>query len=137
MNGQSMYEKQKLKNRFRELATLAGFTIAVGILSVATMDVLVYPLTTAAVRNPRTYTLIIKILALALPLLAGVIYLAKKISSLRKDGFSTGRIIRMIMFRPLYHITIGLAIIMFTVLIITAVYFLLNYNYYLLYRFSL
>jgi len=137
MNEQSIYEKPRLKNRFRELATLAAFTLGVGVLSMIVMDILIYPLTRAAVGNPRLFTALIKYMIIIIPVLAFIVYFIKKTLMLKREGLPARKIFSLIMFRPVFHITIVFTVILLTAVIISVIYILFQYNYYLLYRLSL
>jgi hypothetical protein len=137
MNDENIYEKPRIKNRFRDLATLAGFTIAVAVLSVVVMDILVYPLAVAATRNTRAFTALIKYTIVILPVLAVIAVQARKIVIMRREGIPGKTIASLLAHKPLYHLAVFFIILTMTVIIACALYLLLSYNYYLLYRLSI
>ncbi|MBN1533497.1 MAG: hypothetical protein JXA20_12585 [Spirochaetes bacterium] len=137
MNNENLYEKSRIKDRFRDLATLAGFTVAVAILSVVVMDLLVYPLAVAATRNTEVFTALIKYTIVILPVLAVMGMQARRIVIMRREGIPGRTIAAILARRPLYHLAVFFIILLFTVLIAGALYLLLGYNYYLLYRLSI
>jgi hypothetical protein len=130
----NLYEKMKLRDRFKELATLALFTLAVAVISVVIMNLLIYPVTIFAVSHKNAFNFIVKdlsIFGLAAIFLA---FLAMRIHRLRKEGLAARDIIIYLVRKPLYYISIFFFFIITSAVLIFLLYILLSNNYYLLYR---
>jgi hypothetical protein len=130
----NLYEKMKLGGRFREIATLALFTLAVAVISVVIMNLLIYPVTIFAVSHKNAFNFIVKdlsIFGLAAVFLA---FLAVRIRRLRKEGLAARDIIIYLARKPLYYISIFFFFIITSAVLIFLLYVLLSNNYYLLYR---
>ncbi len=137
MGKEYIYQRPKITTRLKELVTLAGFTVAVAVLSIAVMDILVYPVAVAATSYPAVFTAMLKYSLIILP--AGVILLleVRRARMLRKEGLSGRKILAILTHRPLYHLAVFLIIAIIILFVLGILYFLLNYNYYLLYRLSI
>lgn len=137
MNGNEIFEKPRIKNRLKEITTLALFTIAVAILSVVVMDVLVYPIAYLSIRKPRVFTFLMNYTILFLVLFSIVFIIWRRYRLLRKEGLPRKKIVSFLMYKPVYYSAVTLFVLALTTLIVGFLYFLLHYNYYLLYRLTL
>ncbi|MBN2158293.1 MAG: hypothetical protein JW807_02780 [Spirochaetes bacterium] len=136
MNNENLYEKRRLRDRFRDIVTLALFTLAVAVISAVIMNLLIYPVTVFAVRNRPAFNFIVtdlSIVALA-ALLATM--LALKVHRLRKEGLVAKEIALYLVRRPFYYLSIFFFFLVATSALLFLLYVLLSSNYYLLYRMS-
>jgi hypothetical protein len=130
----NLYEKMRLRDRFRDIATLALFTLAVAVISVVIMNILIYPVTIFAVTHKNAFNFIVKdlsIFGLAALFLA---FLALRIHRLRKEGLSARDIIIYLARKPLYYLSVFFFFIITSAVLIFLLYMLLSNNYYLLYK---
>lgn len=128
------YEKSRLRDRTREIVTLALFTVAVALISTVVMNVLVYPVTLFAIHRKEIFNVIIIHLSLygVIGLLAFL--LVKKIYRLRRDGLSAAKISSYLLRRPAYYLGIFLVFLAVSSVIIAFLYLLFSYNYYYLFK---
>ncbi len=134
MNTRHPYEKSRLRDRSREILTLALFTLAIALISTLVMNILVYPVTLFAIHRKETFNVIITHLSLygVIGLLAFL--LAKKICRLRRDGLSAAKIISYLVRRPAHHLGIFMVFLAVSAVIIVFLYLLFSYNYYYLFK---
>lgn len=130
----NMYEKGRLRDRFRDLATLAGFTVAVAIISLVAMDLIIYPATLFAVRRPGTFTAIFSSVLAATVIALLVAVPVRRIIRFRRDELPWPLIARYLLRRPLHYLALFCFFLLISTVIITILYLLLSNNYYLLYR---
>lgn len=130
------FEKAKLRNRFKEISTLAGFTLAVAVISLVIMNLLIYPLTVFAVEKKDLFNFMITDLSLIAVIIAVIALLALKIYRLRKDGFDIKSIFIYMVRRPFYYLSLFFFFAVISSGIIFFLYIMLSKNYYLLYKIS-
>ncbi|MBN2077921.1 MAG: hypothetical protein JW838_03090 [Spirochaetes bacterium] len=128
------YEKSRLRDRTREIVTLALFTVAVALISTVVMNILVYPVTLFAIHRKEIFNVIIIHLSLygVIGLLAFL--LVKKIYRLRRDGLAAAKISSYLLRRPAYYLGIFLVFLAVSSVIIAFLYLLFSYNYYYLFK---
>jgi len=130
----NLYEKMKLRDRFREISTLALFTVAVAVISVVVMNILIYPVTIFAVNNKSAFNFIVKDLSILGMAAACAVFLGLRIRRLRKEGLAARDIIAYLARKPLYYIAIFFFFLITSAVLIFLLYVLLSNNYYLLYK---
>lgn len=130
----NLYEKRRLRDRFRDIFTLAAFTLAVAVISVVVMNLLIYPLTVFAVNHKSAFNFIVKDLSIFIIVALFIFFICLKIFNLRKDGLSTKEIIRYLIRKPVYYFSIFLFFIVTSSVLLFLLYILLSNNYYLLYK---
>jgi hypothetical protein len=130
----NLYEKMKLRDRFKEISTLAIFTLAVAVISVVMMNLLIYPITIFAVKNKNAFNFIVKDLSIFGIAAILMIFLGLKIHRLRKEGLAVRDIVIYLARKPLYYISIFFFFIVTSAVLIFLLYILLSNNYYLLYK---
>jgi hypothetical protein len=130
----NLYEKRKLRDRFRDLLTLAVFTMAVAILSVLIMNLLIYPVTIFAVRNKSTFNFIVKDLSLFGVLALFILVVGLKIRRLRKEGLPREEIVMYLVRKPFHYVSIFFFFILTSSVLFLLLYLLFSNNYYLLYK---
>ena len=134
MYNETLYEKNRIRDRFKEIFTLAVFTIAIALISLVAMNLLIYPIVLFAVTYKNAYTVIIKylftggIIALFASLVLVTIY------RLHNDGLAARAIALYIFKKPFYYLSIFLFFIALSAVIIGVIYFVFTNNYYLLYK---
>jgi hypothetical protein len=128
-NRDVILESTAPRERIKELAALAFFTLIAAVGSVIIMDIIAFPITIFAVNNKNAYNYIFKYSFLTI-LTALILYLIlNKIFKMKKDGFSTSRIIIYLAKKPLSYLGTALAMILISAVLITIVYLILNINY--------
>lgn len=130
----NLYEKMKLRDRFKEITTLALFTLAVAVISVVIMNLLIYPITIFAVKNKNAFNFIVKDLSIFGIAAILMVLLVLKIRRLRKEGLAVRDIVIYLARKPLYYISIFFFFIVSSAVLIFLLYILLSNNYYLLYK---
>ncbi len=130
----NLYEKMKLRDRFKDISTLALFTLAVAVISVVIMNLLIYPITIFAVNNKSAFNFIVKDLSIFGIAAILIIILGLKIHRLRKEGLAVREIVTYLARKPLYYISIFFFFIVTSSVLIFLLYILLSNNYYLLYK---
>jgi len=128
------YEKTRLSDRLREFGVLSAFIAGSALCSALLMDLIVYPTALFAVKNKTIYTVIIKYLALSAMALWATSAVSWRVLRLRRDGFGLREIAaraarRFLRMAGWLLVSLGIA-----GALLTAIYFLLSYNYYLLYK---
>ncbi|MBN1498243.1 MAG: hypothetical protein JXA07_15830 [Spirochaetes bacterium] len=130
----NLYEKRRLRDRFRDLVTLAAFTLAVAAVSVLIMNLLVYPVTLFAVRNKETFNFIVRDLSLFGLLAIILIAVGLKIRHLKKEGLPEKEIAGYLFRKPFYYLSIFFFFIVISAALLFLLYLLFSNNYYLLYK---
>ena len=134
MHNGNLYEKVKLRDRYREIFTLAVFTMAVAVISLVVMNLLIYPVTLFAVKHTGAFNFIVKDLSIfgLIGLLAFLLGL--KIYRLKREGLANREIARYLVRKPLYYLSIFFFFILVSAVLLILLYVLLSNNYYLLYK---
>jgi hypothetical protein len=130
----NLYEKKKLRDRFRDLTTLAVFTLAIAIISVVITNLLIYPVTVFAVRNKGTFNFIIRDLSLFGLLALVLLFIGFKVRRLKNAGLPGEEIARYLVRKPFYYISIFFFFILTSSVLLFLLYLLFSNNYYLLYK---
>jgi hypothetical protein len=130
----NLYEKMKLRDRFREITTLALFTLTVAVISVIVMNILIYPVTIFAVKHKNAFNFIVKDLSIFGLAAIFAAFLGVRVHRLRKEGLATRDIIIYLARKPLYYISIFFFFVITSAVLIFLLYVLLSNNYYLLYK---
>ncbi len=134
MRNDTLFEKGRLRDRFKEIFTLAAFTIAIAFLCLVTMNLLIYPLTIFAVKYKNAFNIIFKnifILGIITLLVALILVTTYR---LHNRGLTAKEIVQYIIRKPFYYMSISLFFIAVSALIIWLLYFMFSNNYYLLYK---
>jgi hypothetical protein len=134
MNNELLYEKRRLRDRFREIATLAGFTIAVAVVSLILMNLLVFPVTIFAVNHTSAFNFIVKDLSIFGIFALLIFLIGLKIYRLRKEGVPVAEILRYLVKRPFYYLSIFFFFLITSSVLIFILYVMLSNNFYLLYK---
>jgi hypothetical protein len=132
----NLYEKRRLRDRFKDIFTLAAFTLAVAVISVAVMNLLIYPLTVFAVNHKSAFNFIVKDLSIFIIVAIFIFFILLKIRNLRKDGLSANEILRYLIRKPVYYFSIFLFFMLTSSVLVFLLYVLLSNNYFLLYKFT-
>ena len=131
------FEKTRLRDRFKDISTLAAFTLAVALISLVIMNILIYPLTIFAVKKKELFNYIITDLSLFAILIALIAMLSLKVYRLKKDGLDIKSILAYLVRRPFYYLSLFFFFALISSGIIFFLYVILSYNYYLLYKISM
>lgn len=134
MNSEILYEKRRLRDRFREISTLAAFTLAVAVISLVVMNLLIFPLTVFAVNHTGAFNFIVRDLSIFVIIALLLFLLGYRVYRLRKEGLPASEIARYLVKRPFYYIAIFFFFILTSSVLVFVLYLLLSNNYYLLYR---
>lgn len=134
MTAPNPYEKSRFADRMKEIGILCLFITGSALLATFIMDLLVYPVAIFAVNNKTLYTFMVRNISLALLLLVISVFIIRRVVMLRREGYGTAGILSRIA-RRMVSATVWLFICMgITGTVIAVIYFLLSYNYYLLYK---
>ncbi len=134
MNNEILYEKRRLRDRFKEISTLAAFTLAVAVISLVIMNLLIYPVTIFAIKYTGAFNFIVKDV-LAFAIIAMLLFLiGLRIYRLRKEGLPASQIARYLLKKPFYYIAIFFFFFLTSSVLVFLLYLLMSNNYYLLYR---
>jgi hypothetical protein len=128
------YEKSRLRDRTREIITLALFTIAVALISTLVMNILVYPVTLFAIHRKELFNVIITHLSFYGVVVFLAFLLVRNIIRLRRDGLSSSKILSYLIRRPAFYLGIVMVFLAVSAVIIAFLYVLFSYNYYYLYK---
>ncbi|HOW83952.1 MAG TPA: hypothetical protein PK573_15430 [Spirochaetota bacterium] len=134
MNIGSPYEKGTLKNRLRELATLASFTLSAALLSMVAMDLIALPLTLFAVNETQAFNKSIMVLIIVFASLITIYPLTRKILFLKRSGIDASGIILHLVKKIAHYLIITLMFLGVSALLIFILYLLLSNNHFLLSR---
>jgi len=134
MPSPDLYEKTSFSDRLREIGILSVFIAGAALCSALLMDLIVYPTALFAIKNKAHYTVIIKYMALTALVLWAASSVAWRVLKLRRDGFGLREIAVRAARRSLR--TAGWLLVSLGIAgtLLAAIYFLLSYNYYLLYK---
>ena len=130
----NLYKNKPIKERIKEIFTLAVFTLVVAFISIVTMDILVYPISLVALKNKDFFNFLIGDLLFILIILFIIFLVAKKIYWLNKNGLSNREITRFLLFKPLYYLSTFFIILMASMFVIFFLFILLDKNQYLIYK---
>jgi len=134
MNHDSPFEKSTLRERIKEISTLAAFTIAIAAVSIIIMNLLAYPVAIFAVKQKNAFNFIFKYF-FAIGIIALFSYLVSvTVYRLKKGGLS-GREIALYILKKYFHsISMFFLIVAASAAVIALLYILFSNNYYLLYK---
>ncbi|HSV97523.1 MAG TPA: hypothetical protein VLM75_11405 [Spirochaetota bacterium] len=136
MHGKTSFEKGRIVDRLRAVGTLCLFILASAFASAILMDIIVYPVALLAVRDRSVFNIIVA-WSIWLGLAAALVYLfARRIHSLRRDGYTRGEIAKHMSLRPLKAAGALLSLLLVSTAVIAAIYVLFGYNYYFMYKLS-
>lgn len=130
----NLYEKTRLRNRFKDIVTLALFTLVVAVISLAVMNILVYPMTVFAVNHKNAFNFIIKDLAFFALIALLLALIGLKIYRLKKNGLEAKKIVRYMVLKPFYYLSIFFFFLVISAVLLLILYALFSNNYYLLYK---
>ena len=122
------YERSGLLHRFKDLSVLGLSSLAIAAISTLIMDLLVYPLSVFALSKTQAFTLIFKYSFLALVIAAIAFMIAKKIYMHRKNGLTFKETLRDIAKTPAIAAATFFFLVLVSIILIAAIYFLLSYN---------
>jgi hypothetical protein len=134
MYSENLYEKNKVRERLKDIATLAAFTIAIAVISVLAMNLLAYPVTIFAVKYFKAFNFIFKYLVIIGISAFIVSMVAVTVFRLRRRGLTSGEIAVYLVRKPFYSITIFLFFLAVSAVIIALLYIMLSNNYYFIYK---
>ncbi len=134
MNHASPFEKSSFKERIKEISTLAAFTIAIAVISIVIMNLLAYPVAAFAVKQKAAFNFIFKYFVTIgiVALFAGLISIT--VLRLKKGGLASKDIVRYIVRRCFYSISMFFIVIAASAGVIILLYYLFSNDYYLLYK---
>lgn len=128
------YESGKISYRSRELATLAIFTVLAAVLAILVMDLTVFPIALFAVSHTGLFISVIKYMLWILFVLILLYPFIRRIIHLKKNGVSTGTVIRYMVRRSGYFISVFFVFAVISFVIIGLLYVLMHNNHLLLHR---
>ncbi len=134
MESEHFYKKTRLRDRSRELLTLALFTMAIALISTLVMNILVYPTSLFAIHRKEAFNVIITHLSLYGIVGIFLFLLARKVYRLKKEGLPPARIASYLLRRPAYYLALFMVFLAISAMIAAFLYLLLSYNYYYLFR---
>ncbi len=134
MTMNNLYEKTGLKNRIKESGVLFLFIFLSLIASLIIMNLLIYPLVLFSIKNNGIFTYIVKNL-FWLIIIASILYiLVKRIIIYKKNELANIQIIKNIFIKPLSFLFFLLLLLVSIFVLIIVIYFILQKNYYLIYK---
>lgn len=128
------FEQTGLAGRLKEYGVLYIFILLAGVVSLAVMNALVFPVAVAAVKKPAVFSAVVKWGLVAA--LAGAVIM-KVISTVRRWAASDRGVMTEFtrsLRRRGSSLLFGLIVIASAALLAVGMYLLLTYNYYLLYE---
>ena len=134
MNTNNIYEKSGLVNRVKESGSIFLFIFIALIASLVIMNLLIFPIALFSINHNILFTAIVKVLFIIF--ITGSIgyLLIKKIIFYKKNDLSNSTIIKNIILRPLSFLLFLFFLLMIIFIIILLINFILQKNYYLLYK---
>ncbi|OHD67838.1 MAG: hypothetical protein A2W19_01455 [Spirochaetes bacterium RBG_16_49_21] len=134
MNSENPFEKNRLRDRFKEMFILAAFTAAIAIISLLVMNLLTFPVTVFAVRHKIAFNFIFKFLVSAGIIILLVSLVLLTVFRLRKGGLSAKETARYMLRKPFYYLALFFAFVAVSAMVIVLLYVMLSNNYYFLYK---
>ena len=134
MNMNNIYEKSGLTNRLKESGSIFLFIFIALISSLIIMNLLIFPVALFSINHNVIFTAIVKILFLVFIIGSIGYLLIKKIIFYKKNEFSNTEILKNIIIKPLSFLLFLFLILMIILIIILLINFILQKNYYLLYK---
>jgi hypothetical protein len=122
-------ESSAPRERFKELASLALFTLIAAAGSIIIMDIITFPLTIFAINNKNGYNYIFKYSFIIILAVLLIYLVMNKFFKMKKDGFPVKSIILYIAKKPLSYLGTAFAMIFISAILIAVIYILLNVNY--------
>ncbi len=134
MNDNYPMESGSVRDRLKDIRTLFIFVILSAVIALITMDIIIFPLSLFAINFTDLFNFFIRdIIWIAIAALL-LFLLIRRIYLLRKNDCSGGEIARHLIVKPLSSIAVTLAVIVVALVLIYAIYLLLHYNNYLIYK---
>jgi hypothetical protein len=123
-----------MKEKLRELLTLFLFIFGSAVVSLLAMNLLAFPLTLFAVQHKIAFTLAVKagIIVLAISYIAYRI--ARRVILTKKEGLSVINALGSSLLRKFKSLVFFLLVLLLSIVLISAIYFLLSSNYNILYK---
>lgn len=134
MNGSEKIETSGAKDRIKNIFTLAVFTVFALIASIVTMDIIVYPITIFAVKETALFNSVIKYGFFSTITGLLILKIFRRILSLKREGLTLSGIVKYLLKRPRHYAGVYFAFLIISAVVISIIYLLLSYNYYMLYK---
>lgn len=133
-SAKSKLDSKSFGSRAKELRTISIFTVLAALLSVALMDLIIFPLTMFAINDVPKFNFMIKLLFAFIVAAFLIMGLVSTVRSLRRNSHNTAYIILYLIKKPLYHLGLFLFILALSAILIAIIYFFFSLNYYYLHR---
>jgi hypothetical protein len=130
----NIYEKSGLSNRLKESGSIFLFIFIALIASLFIMNILIFPVALFSINHKTIFTSIVKNF-IGIIVIASIGYvLIKKIIFYKNNDLPNSKIIKNIILRPLSLLLFLILLLMIILILIILIDFLLQKNYYLLYK---
>lgn len=130
----NIYEKKGLLNRIKESGSLFIFIFFALIASLIIMNLLIFPIAIFSIKYKTAFTFIVKYLFWIFVIASAIYLLIKRIIFYKKNELSNVQIIKNIFVRPFSFVLFLFLILLSIFLLIAFINFILQKNYYLLYK---
>jgi hypothetical protein len=130
----NLYEKTGLLNRLKESGVLFLFIFLSLLASLIIMNLIIYPLAFLSIKNKTLFTNIVKNLFWIIISAAIMFVLFKRIVLYRKNELTNIQILKKILLKPASFLLFLLLIIISIFILIIIINFILQKNYYLIYK---
>ncbi len=128
------YEKSGLTSRIKESCTILLFIFIALIASMVVMNILVFPIALFSINHKTIFTSIVKYFLWIIVIASIGYHLVNKIIFYKKNGLSNPQIIKKIILKPLSFFIFLLILLLIILVLMIFINFLLQKNYYLLYK---
>ncbi|HEY1405665.1 MAG TPA: hypothetical protein VF857_03560 [Spirochaetota bacterium] len=130
------YESTGFKERMKEFRTLFVFILLSAIISLVVMNILVFPLALFAVKGSSAFSLVVKIFILVVVITYSGFRIFQRVRQSREDGIPVGRAFALSFSRKGKSISSIFLVVLLSVLLIGILFFMMKYNYIILYELS-
>ena len=129
-------ENNSIFSKIKELILILIFTLISAAVAILLSDILIFPVSYYSINNINIFNIWFKYTCILFIVVTCSLFIFFKVRSLRRDGNSTGAILKYICLRPIQYLGfIFLSLILIGTLIVI-LYIIFSNNYYFIYRLS-
>ncbi len=130
----NIYEKTGLLSRIKESFTLIIFIVFSLLISLLVMNLLIFPVAVFSINNKLIFSEIVKYLFFIILTVSIVFAFVRRIAFYKKSEMPNLQIVKLIILKPVSFLLFILIILFILFLLIVIINFVLQNNYYLLYK---
>jgi len=129
-------ENNSIFSKIKELILILIFTLISAAVAILLSDILIFPVSYYSINNINIFNIWFKYTCILFIVVTCSLFIFFKVRSLRRDGNSTGAILKYICLRPIQYLGFIFLSLMLIGALIVILYIIFSNNYYFIYRLS-